>query len=191
MPNTSATGGYLLPITGPIDANTLKRFLHNVIVGITGLTDALVRPAYQPNPPTIPDLTVDWCSFYISLKTTNSSLPWYKQDDLSGVMSRNENVDMLTSFYGPNCISYATILRDGFQICQNNDVMATVDMGFIGTSDMTYFPELINDKWYERADITINLNRKVSRTYEILKILSIEGTIQSDIHDGVEESFNA
>ena len=190
MPNTSATGGYLLPTTGPLDAQLLKRFFHDVIVGVTGFNSQLVRPSYQPNPPTIPDLTVDWCAFYISLKASDN-FPWYVQGDSSGQLFANENVNLQTSFYGPNCISNATILRDGLQICQNTDAMAAVNIGYIGCSDMTYLPELINDKWYERADITVNLNRRVGRTYPILKILSIEGTIEADIYGGEEINFNS
>lgn len=48
-------------------------------------------------------------------------------------------------------------------------------------------PELVNDRYYQRADITVNMNRDVSRVYDILSLLSAEGTLQFE--NDYEENF--
>lgn len=187
MANTSATGGYLQPTNVVIDDQALKRFLHDVIVGITGLDNTLVRPGFQANPPTRPNIDVNWCGFSIINKRTES-LPLYRQDDEeSGTQSTNELFDLLVSFYGPNCTAYAGVLRDGLQITQNLEQLFAAGMAPLGTDGIIYTADLVNDRFYERADITINMNRDVSRTYDILSLLSVEGTILGS--NEYEENF--
>lgn len=188
MPNTSATGGYLTPTNTALDNNALKRFIHSVLVGVTGIDNTLVRPAYQPNQPVIPDIGVDWCAFSI-VNRRPAAMPWTKQGEADAQLSTNELFDVFVNFYGPNCMGYAAILRDGLQVPQNSSALNDAGMAVIGAQDVIYLPELINDRWFERADITINLNRNLSRTYAILTLLGIEGTLY---FDGVAtEEFNA
>ena len=187
MANTSATGGYLKPTNTVIDGNVLQDFLHGVIAGITGLENTLVRAAFQPNPPTRPDIGVDWCGFSV-LNRRTEALPWYQQDDENGgTLTRTELFDLLVSFYGPNCTAYAGMLRDGLQITQNLEQLFAAGMAPNGTQDIVYMPELVNDRYYQRADITVNMNRDVSRTYEILSLLSAQGTLQFE--NDYEENF--
>lgn len=187
MTNTSATGGYLTPTNTVLDGNLLQDFFHGVIAGITGLVNTLVRPAFQPNPPTRPGIDVDWCGFAI-LNRRTEALPWYVQNDENdGTLSRTELFDLQVSFYGPNCTAYAGMLRDGLQITQNLEQLFAAGMAPNGTQDIVYLPELVNDRYYQRADITVNMNRDVSRTYAILSLLSAQGTLQSD--NGYEENF--
>jgi hypothetical protein len=188
MTNTSATGGYLTPTNVALDNNALKRFIHGVLVGVTGLDNTLVRPAYQPNQPVIPDLTVDWCAFAI-VNRRPAAMPWTAQGNSNAELSTNELFDVFVNFYGPNCMGYAAILRDGLQIPQNSDQLNAAGIAVIGVQDVLYVPELINDRWFERADITINLNRNLSRTYDILTLLGIEGTLYFD--DVATAEFNA
>lgn len=187
MANTSATGGYLLPTNNALDNHALQDYLHDVLVGVTGLDNTLVRPAYQPNPPPIPDLTVDWCAFSIRNRKP-AAMPWTTQEDTDASLSTNELFDVVVTFYGANCMGTAAILRDGLQIPQNLDQLTAVGMAVIGAEDITYIPELINDRWYERADITINMNRNLSRTYDILSLLGAKGTMYFD--DRATEDFN-
>lgn len=188
MPNSSATGGYLRPTNVALDNNALKRFIHGVLAGVTGIDNTLVRPSYQANPPPIPDLNVNWAAFAITNKRTVAQ-PWFSQGDGDGTLSSNELFDVLVTFYGPDCMGYAAVLRDGLQIQQNSDALVAAGMAVLGTTDITYIPELINDRWFERADITVNLNRDLSRTYDILTLLGIEGTLYFD--DVATEQFSA
>jgi hypothetical protein len=187
MPNSSATGGYLLPTNTVLDNNLLKRFMHGVIVGVTGLDVTLVRPAYQVNSPPIPDIDVDWCAFIIRNRHTEG-MPWLTQGDSNAALGTNELFDLVVNFYGPNSMGYAAILRDGLQIPQNSDQLVAAGMAVLGSEGMQYLPELVNDRWYERTDITINMNRNVSRTYDILSLLGATGTMYFD--DVATQDFN-
>ena len=86
-------------------------------------------------------------------------------------------------------MGYATVLRDGLQIPQNSDQLVAAGMAVLGSEGIQYLPELVNDRWYERTDITINMNRNLARTYDILSLLSAEGTLYFD--DVATEDFNA
>lgn len=187
MPNSSATGGYLLPTNTALDNNLLKRFMHGVIVGVTGINATLVRPAYQADSPPIPDITVDWCAFVIRNRRT-VAMPWLTQGVSNATLGTNELFDVMVSFYGPNSMGYGAILRDGLQIPQNSDQLVAAGMAVLGSEPMQYLPELVNDRWYERTDITINMNRNLARTYDILSLLGAQGTMYFD--DVAIEDFN-
>lgn len=187
MANTSATGGYLTPTNTVLDDSALQDFLHGAIAGITGLGNTFVRPTFQPNPPTRLGIDVNWCGFAI-LNRRTEALPWYVQNDENdGTLSRTELFDLQVSFYGPNCTAYAGILRDGLQITQNLEQLFAAGMAPNGCQDIIYMPELVNDRYYQRADITVNMNRDVSRNYDILSLLSAEGTLQFE--NDYEENF--
>lgn len=184
---SSATGGYLLPTNTALDNSALVDYLHDVLVGVTGIGNTLVRPSYQVNPPPIPDYSVDWCAFAIRNRRP-AAQPWTTQGDDDADLSTNELFDVVVTFYGPNCMGFAAILRDGLQIPQNSDQLTLVGLAVIGAEDIIYVPELINDRWFERADITINMNRNLSRTYDILSLLGATGTMYFD--DIATEDFN-
>ena len=188
MANTSATGGYLQPTNTVLDGADLSDFIHDVIVGITGIDNTLVRPGFQENPPTRQDLLVDWCGFTI-LNRRPAAMPWTTQGDDDSSLSTNELFDFIASFYGYNCMSYAAILRDGLQIPQNSEIMNEAGIAVIGATDIVYAPELRNGRFFERADLTVNMNRNLSRTYDILTIVGVEGTLYFE--DVATQEFNA
>ncbi len=189
VPNSSASGGYLLQTAGPIDSNALIRFLHDVIVGISGLTNTLVRPAFQQDVPVIPGIDVDWCSFWISSRNT-PNMAWYRQDESNGTSYNNEDFDLSTTFYGPQSLGFATAFRDGFQIQQNLDVLTSAGIGVNGTGELTFVPELVNDRYYQRCDIIVNMNRQVGRDYDIYHLVAVQGIITALTSAGpITENF--
>lgn len=71
MNNDSSTGGFLLSyrdsyIAPPLEGQALTNFLQEQIVGVTGIAGNLVRPRWQPEPPLLPDATIDWIAFGIT-----------------------------------------------------------------------------------------------------------------------------
>ncbi|MNJ82492.1 hypothetical protein D3C77_819390 [compost metagenome] len=50
-------------------------------------------------------------------------------------------------------------------------------MAFVGASDILPVPELVNQQWVRRYDISIQMRRQVVRVYPVLNILSAEPTI--------------
>ena len=179
MTNTSATGGYLTPTNIALDDSALDDFIHDVLAGITGISNELVKPGFQIDAPPRPSININWCGFSI-LNRRTENMPWFTQGDESGVLSTNELFDVQASFYGPNCRGFASTLRDGLQIAQNLEQIRIAGMAVTGSGDVLYSPELVNDKWFERADITINFNRNLSRSYDILSLRGVEGTFNFD-----------
>lgn len=180
MPNSSATGGYLTQTASSIEGQALRRFLQSVIAGVTGINATLVRPMWQQNPPPIPSIDVDWCGFGITAQRPEKGA-YHEQGDTDATMLRHEQLDLLCAFYGPNCLSNAAILRDGIElIAQNREQLFLAGMGVWGFGDITHAPELVNDRFFDRADITMTINREVRRSYSILHFVSAYGTILAD-----------
>lgn len=180
MSNTSATGGVLTQTAGPAEGQTLRRFLQTLVAGVTGLTGDKVRQSWQPNPPPVPAIDVDWCG--ISIVASRADENAYVQPLSAGgaYLVRHEELDVLCAFYGPGCMDNAGRLRDGLQLSQNRETLLLADMGLVGCSDMIHTPELVNDRYFDRADLTMTLRRKVKRTYAILSFVSVNGVVIDD-----------
>jgi hypothetical protein len=181
MTNTSATGGYLSPTTTPLPGDlTFLQFIQTVLVGITGLDPKSVRPKWQKEPPKqLPNPDDDWLAF--ALIVTNPDANAYLQEvNNESRLQRHEDLQLICSFYGAHSNENAGILRDGFQVGQNRDVLATANVGFTGVSSESFVPEFINNRWFPRTDITLLLKRRVDRTYKILPFDSAAGTIEAN-----------
>jgi hypothetical protein len=178
MANTSATGGYLLEEgTAPLNDQSLRRFLQSVIVGVTDLEPNLVRQSWQLNPATIPDYNVDWCSFGIIAQRQDNEPAQRQLNNLSTQMQRHEEIDVLCIFYGENCQATSSSLRDGLYLTQNQEILFLGKMGLVGFSQITHVPELINNRFFDRCDITMTLRREIIRDYPILSFVQVSGTI--------------
>lgn len=176
MENTSATGGYLMPggPAPPTGDSVLDGVLQTVLTGITGLPGDLVRLLWQASPTETPPSGTDWCAFGVLSVTQNAS-PVITHDgagDGVDVYRRHMDIEVLVSFYGPNARLYGQILSDGMYVPQNSEAMRTVQMAFISASALTAAPELLNQQWIRRYDLTILLRRQVVSTYQVLNILS-------------------
>lgn len=188
MPNTSATGGYLSPggaTTPPLEDQALEDFLHDVIAGVTGIGDTLVRPLWQPEPADIPGRAVDWCAFGLPDRPQRDAYPVIAHDPAAGagqgadILIRNESLRLRTTFYGPNCQANATLFADGVFVAQNREQLLTVGIKLIGAGEPTKAPELIKGQWYSRCDLDVMLRRAIRREYPVLNLLSAGGQIVS------------
>jgi len=182
MANTSATGGYLTATTSPLDDQALARFMHDVIVGVTGLANELVRPAWQRNPPPRPNHDVLWCGFGVLNQTAEAGGSFVKELDtgLGAEQQRTESFDLLCSVYGSGCAGLAAAIRDGLEISQNREQLFLAEMTYVGSGQVVRLPELVNEIWYERADVTLTFRRVVRREYAILNFLNVYGTYTTD-----------
>lgn len=181
MSNTSATGGYLQQVAGPMEGLDLRRFLGTVLVGVSGLDPQLVRPSWQQNPPPIPNIDTDWMAFGISARRAdNDPYQAEKDDGQRSIMARHEELDILLTFYGPNCLQIAGEVRDGFELTQNTESLLLAGMAYIDLSDIIHAPELVNDRYFDRADTTLTIRREVRREYRILNFVSAYGAIHAN-----------
>jgi len=177
MPNTSATGGYLVPLNTVDEDVTLRRYLHSVIAGITGVDATLVRAGFQKNPPKMPEADVDYVYYYeLSRKADNLPQLVYK-DETSYSLTRIERLTYLCSFYGDNSQLNAYNFRDGLYVSQNRENMLVNGFVLFEVDDGTYFPQLVNNIYIQRTDIKFSFDRVVQRDYAILDLLSMQAGI--------------
>jgi hypothetical protein len=179
--SNSSTGGYLSP-----DKPTLnfEQFIQTVIVGISGIQGQLVRKKWQPNPPKQPDANTNWIAFGIASESVDNNA--FVGMDGAGVttLQRQEYFELQCSVYGPAAYDTATILRDGFQIQQNLAALKASKMGFIGDVNLTHSPDLVNEVWIDRYEMTIKMVRLIQRTYSILPLIGAKGKIFVVLPDG-------
>lgn len=195
-PNTSATGGYLVPVVQNLLFNQggfgqlgfgivaqygaeLDAIFQTMAWTMTGLDPTLVRPRWQPTVPIQPEAGTDWCSIGVTgiQEDDNPALtevPNAAGDGYVTMFVRHESISVLASFYGPSGQRFAAFCRDGLKIPQNNDMLKQFNMGLIGVDRMRSAPDLVNQQWVRRYDLPFSIKRQVVRTYEILDIVSAQ-----------------
>jgi hypothetical protein len=136
----------------------------------------MVRPRWQVTPPNRPAIAQDWAAF--GLHTSEAPTNAVEMHDSSGegsdIVARQETLDILCSFYGPNAAKYATLVRDGLAVAQNREGLRAAGLGLVGVGAIRAVPDLVNQQWYRRLDMMITFNRGVVRHYPVLNILSAE-----------------
>lgn len=176
MANTSATGGYVQPVSTvtPEEDLPLDVILQGMVAGITGLDGAMVRPRWQPVQPRVPEADVTWCALGVTLirPDDNAAITHDPTGDGADNLVRHEDIELLATFYGPQAAMRAAMLRDGLQIAQNREALTASGIGFVTAGDLRAVPELVNQQWIRRQDLPITLRRIVRRTYPVLNILS-------------------
>jgi len=176
MPNTSATGGYLLPVSPgtPEQDLDLDVVMQSLVTGLTGLDGTLVRPRWQPTQPRMPDASTTWAAVGVTLITPDDNAVITHDGAGSGRdgLVRHEDIEVLASFYGPQAGRLAGIARDGLHIPQNVEALAPLGIAFVKASVTRPVPELVNQQWVRRVDLPFHLRRIVRRTYPVLNILS-------------------
>lgn len=181
MSNTSATGGYLTQVAGPLEGLDLRRFIGTVLVGVSGFAPEMVRPAWQQNPPPVPGIDVNWMAFGITARRAdNDPYQVEKDDGQRTLMLRHEELDIMLAFYGPDCLQKAAEVREGFELTQNTESLLLAGMAYIDLSDIIHAPELVNDRYFDRADTTLTIRREVRREYRILNFVSAYGAIHAN-----------
>ena len=182
--NTSATGGYLTPTTPlPPEGATFDELMQAVVVGITGLPGNMVRPRWQLEPPESPPQQANWCALgEVSSELQGSTYGHFNASTDQGTFTQTstDTVEVLVTFYGPNGFANAKLLRDGLYIAQNREVLKANGLGFVGTDKAARVPELVNQLWMDRSDITLQFNRVTPRTYNILAILGLMATVTTN-----------
>lgn len=183
----SSTGGYLIAEavsvpTPETEDDAFLDFLHDVIAGITGMGATLVRPRYQPNPPTLPPKLTNWVAFGIT--DTDPDQTGYEahfgEDEGRSAMVQYEDVALLLSFYGPGANNNAKMFRLGLLVGQNREALTAAQVGVKRFSGPTQAPLLVKEEWLYRTDLTVTLRRQIRRVYPILNILQGVGTIEVD-----------
>lgn len=173
MGNTSATGGTLSPVPPmPLDDLDLDEVFQALIASITGLDGSLVRPRWQVSLPKQPASNVNWCALGVTNAVPDAGAYIdFDQIALTGIYYRHEEIDVLTTFYGPQAKQYTALLRDGLAMPQNCEVLLPYMIRFVETGAIRTAPEFVNQQWIHRMDMSMRFRRKVSRTYAVTSLL--------------------
>ncbi|HEP6275534.1 TPA: hypothetical protein VDA67_006169 [Burkholderia vietnamiensis] len=175
--NDSSTGGYLAPAVDapPAEDDALDDLVHDLIAGITALPLDLVRPRWQVKVPKQPEPSVDWCAFGVQEQEPDAG-PAIQHDgtgDGHDTYIRHQDIDVHCTFYGPRAKGYAQRLADGLAMPQNREQLQLQDMAFVGVGPIRAVPDLVNQQWVRRYDMTVTLRRKITRTYAVLNLKSV------------------
>lgn len=181
--NDSSTGGYLGPAvaTPPLEDAALDAVFQQLIVGVTGLPGAMVRPRWQPTVPKQPEPSVTWCALGIRAMPLDAgpAIVHNPSGNGSDTYIRHQAIEVLATFYGPSAMQLAQLLLDGLAIPQNLEQLKANDMQSVNEGDLRAAPEFVNQQWIRRYDVTLNFRRKITRTYPVLSILSAGGSMQT------------
>lgn len=188
--NTSATGGFLLPISGPLIGRELSRFLQQFVVGITGIEGENVRPRWQAEPANIPDRGNVWAAIGIQRRETQG-FAWERLsagDRPVYSLSRHEELRLLCSFYDSGVEQYADAaacsLRDGLQLAQNRAALVSAGMGFVSSGDMVPLPTLLKTRWLYRVDLPLLFRRTLTWTYPVMVLAGAKAILHVEEPDG-------
>lgn len=178
--NNSATGGALTQTVGPGSDQSLRRFLQALLAGVSGLAGNLVRQNWARNPAPVPSIEVDWIGFGIVNVRPDVNPYMVQVSEGAARMQRHETFDVICMCYGDNCQDLAGQVRDGLYLSQNQESLMLAGMGFVECVGPVHVPELVNDRYQDRADLTITFAREIRREYAILAFTGASVPVTDD-----------
>lgn len=164
---------YLRPTTSSQQDDTeLEHTLVRWAQGVSGLPLEHVLLQWSAAEQSDPILaTEDSCSIGILTFQANDNPAFVNQTDDSVQLWRNELIEVMISFFGPNGQGFATQFRDGAAIAQNQAVLNQAGLTFSALGAIVSAHELKNNQWVRRYNQHLTLQRKVIREYRRHSIL--------------------
>lgn len=171
--NDTTQPGYLTPTSpAPQYDQALERELSRWIRGVSGLPDGMAMPRFTDPQPAIPALGTNWCGFGITDFQDAGNPSEVTKDDDTDYQWQFESLVVLCCFYGPAGQTYAKTFRSGLFVSQNNAELNRVGLTLGEVGRIIPAPELINNQWQRRYDLSVTLRRKAVREYDIKSFLS-------------------
>jgi len=155
----------------PLEDNALIDAMQATVVGCTGLPGELVRPRDQPEPPNLPDFSLNWASLGLSV-TDSDVFAYIRQiDDENIELEHDQEITLLAIFYGTQAQSYVGLLRDGLQIEQNRFPLGALGVKLVSTGRERHIPALLKEIWQQRYDLPVVWRRRVRRVYKSASVI--------------------
>lgn len=185
----SEHAGYLRPDSSPapLEGEALLDLIHDVIAGITGLDDKLVRPRWQSEPANPPDAGTAWCSVGVAKGDKDAFAAVVHRDTTDGGaddLQRHEMLNLLCSFYdlGDAGLAdfYCDRLADGLQIEQNRAALKANNIDLVEAMQSNTVPTLVKSRWQYRVDLPVVLRRQILRTYQVRNLASARVQLKAE-----------
>lgn len=174
MPD-STTLGYITPSTEDSTDRPLEDIFQAAIKGITGIPGKYVRPQAPDVIANLPEVNVDWVSFRVSVTEFDFDAHQQHQPALlttgGNVVSRDERLDLVMSFYGPLAHRYVNRMVNGLAIDQNRWVLMDSGIKLIGIGQPVNLPSLLKEKWERRLDLTTTFSRRLHTNYPVRTVV--------------------
>src|SRR5580704_8935616 len=158
--------------SSPQSGQSLDDFMQQIVAGVTGIPQSLIRPRWQPEPPNTPPTAPTasnptgvvpvWAAVGVT-KSTPRGFPAITENPTGNGFSElddREEFDVLCSFYGQFADAGAIALRSGLMVAQNRECLQLASMGLIQVSVRTRVPALMHMEFRERIDITASFRRR-------------------------------
>ncbi len=182
MSNDSTTGGYLQPSGGnALDDQALDRAFHDLVMNLTGLAAQLILPRWQEGPPNMPPNGMSWIAQGVT-ERRDDVFAWkeWNPGSQTYTLNRNQELDNLVSFYGPNSSTVQALFRDNIAIDQNRDVINALGIALVKVGDPRNLSMQINERWQKRIDVVVTFRRLIWRTYPVDSLLSAPIIVSTD-----------
>lgn len=179
--NSSTEPGWLTPTSpDPVYDEALDAQLSQWISSVSGLPAEEVRPRWREDPLLMPSLETTWCAFGITAWSSDDNPAFSRQTDESVQFWRHETFACTASFYGPAGMTFAARFRDGIAVPQNNAALNALGFSLRGEIFLNPCPELIEQTWVLRYDMTAQLRRKIVREYAIQSLVAAPVTFSGE-----------
>jgi len=169
-----ATIPFVLPDALPsvLSDDALVDVIQETVVGITGLDPKLVRPSAQPNPPNLPDFSINWVALLVNV-TDADTFAFIRQINEEEIeLERDQEINLLASFYGPQAQNVCGVFKDGLQIEQNRFALGRSGIKLINTARERHLPSLVKEVYQQRYDLPVLMRRRIRRVYQSASINS-------------------
>lgn len=176
----SSTGGTLLPIVTPATGPALRLVIQALLAGLLDLPGNLVRQNWQVDVPPVPAIDINWCGFGVTVVREDANTYSAQTNDTTSEVQRHEEFEVVCSCYGPACEEYAGRIRDGLSIAQNQEALMLAGIACVGVQGPRHVPELIQDRYQDRADVIVTMRREVRRSYAVFVFVGVTDTIVTD-----------
>lgn len=170
--NSSNAAGWLTPVGDePTYDAGLEGEIKIWIQGVTALPADKVA-ANKNDDLLLPlDFQADSCLFSINKVATEGMSVNDSQNEHDAALWLNEIITCTVSFFGANGQLFASRLRDGNCLSQNQEELSRLRLRISGCDDIISSNGMRNNTQFRRHDMTIILKRKIVRYYDILSLV--------------------
>ena len=179
MTNTSKTKGFLTPVGAmPAYDNDLDTVFRQFIAGVTGLDSSLVGSYWNESLPA--PATDEACRCQAAVVSyggnpgpsiVHNGKDPVDGDDGTDVLTWQEELTLLTRFYGPKAEFYAALLKYGCMVKQNADELLAHGIVFASADKTVSEIVTVNNLPVKETAFSLYFRRSVSFTYQVRNIV--------------------